>query len=100
VPARATLLVLALLAAAADACGESAEHHQRYLFAQKCAMCHALDPGRLSPDPRAPNLGRLRPGLEQVRRAIIDGRPGMPKGLAGGSDVDEIAAYVVERTHG
>ena len=34
------------------------------------------------------------PQLEQVRRAIIDGRPGMPKGLLGGSDVDQIAAYL------
>jgi hypothetical protein len=33
-----------------------------------------------------------------VRRAVIDGRPGMPKGLLGGDDVDSIAAYVVART--
>jgi len=37
-------------------------------------------------------------GAEQVRRAVIDGRPGMPKGLLGGDDVDSIAAYVVART--
>jgi hypothetical protein len=30
--------------------------------------------------------------------AVIDGRPGMPKGLLGGDDVDSIAAYVVART--
>ena len=34
--------------------------------------------------------------VEQVRRAVIDGRRGMPKGLLGGSDVDEIATYVAE----
>jgi len=33
-----------------------------------------------------------------VRRAIIDGRPGMPKGLVGGDDVDKVAAYVVQKT--
>ncbi len=29
---------------------------------------------------------------------MIDGRPGMPKGLVGGDDVDEVAAYVVKKT--
>jgi hypothetical protein len=33
-----------------------------------------------------------------VRRAVIDGRPGMPKGLLGGDDVDSIAVYVATRT--
>jgi hypothetical protein len=33
-----------------------------------------------------------------VRRAIIDGRPGMPKGLVGGDDVDAVADYVVQKT--
>ena len=50
-----------------------------------------------------PNAANLldpanRPQLEQVRRAMIDGRPGMPKGLLGGSDVDQIAAYLSGQT--
>ena len=51
---------------------------------------------RETPVPNATNLldPANRPQLEQVRRAIIDGRPGMPKGLLGGSDVDLIAAYL------
>ena len=36
--------------------------------------------------------------LYDWRRAVIDGRPGMPKGLVGGDDVDTVAAYVVEKT--
>ena len=38
--------------------------------------------------------GSLFPMVEQVRRAIIDGRQGMPKGLLGGADVDQIARYL------
>jgi hypothetical protein len=46
----------------------------------------------------AKNLWDVHPTREQVRRAVIDGRPGMPKGLLGGDDVDAIAAFVVART--
>jgi mono/diheme cytochrome c family protein len=89
---------LLLVAAVAAGCGETAAHHHRYLWAQKCAMCHSLALARPSPNPRAPNLAQVRPSVEQVRRAVIDGRRGMPKGLLGGADVDEIAAYVAETT--
>jgi mono/diheme cytochrome c family protein len=99
-PRAITLAALLVPLLAGCGGGETAAHHHRYLWAQKCAMCHALDPARPSPDPRAANLGRLRPTVEQVRRAIIDGRPGMPKGLLGGSDVDEIAAYVAAVARG
>jgi mono/diheme cytochrome c family protein len=63
---------------------------------QKCAACHGVSATAKPPVPAAANLldPNHRPGLEQVRRAIIDGRPGMPKGLLGGSDVDQIAAYL------
>jgi mono/diheme cytochrome c family protein len=96
----APLLLPLALAATAAGCGggDNAAQHQRYLWVQTCAACHAIAPGRQSPDVTAPNLAVVRPGLEQVRRAVIDGRPGMPKGLLGGDDVDSIAAYVVART--
>ena len=42
----------------------------------------------------APNLLAGSYTVEQVRRAVIDGRKGMPKGLLGGGDVDEIADYI------
>ena len=63
---------------------------------QKCAACHGVSSTAKPPALRAANLldPANRPTLEQVRRAIIDGRPGMPKGLLGGSDVDQIAAYL------
>jgi len=96
----APLLLPLALAATAAGCGggDTAAQHQRYLWVQTCAACHAIAPGRQSPDVTAANLAVVRPGLEQVRRAVIDGRPGMPKGLLGGDDVDSIAAYVVART--
>ncbi len=97
----APLLLPLALAATAAGCGgggDSVAAHQRYLWVQTCAECHAIAPGRRSPDVAAANLSDVRPGLEAVRRAVIDGRPGMPKGLLGGADVDSIAAYVVART--
>jgi mono/diheme cytochrome c family protein len=96
----APLMVPLALVATAAACGssESAAQHGRYLWVQNCAACHAIAPGRASPDVNAKNLWDVHPSREQVRRAVIDGRPGMPKGLLGGDDVDSIAAYVVART--
>jgi mono/diheme cytochrome c family protein len=97
---RAAPLLLTLSLATASACGggDSTAQHQRYVWVQSCAECHALAPGKPSPDVAARNLWDVHPSLEQVRRAVIDGRPGMPKGLVGGDDVDAVAAYVVEKT--
>lgn len=96
----APFLVPLALAAAAAGCGggDSAAQHQRYLWTQSCAECHAIEQGARSPDVGARNLWDSRPTYQQVRRAVIDGRPGMPKGLMGGDDVDAIAAYVIART--
>jgi mono/diheme cytochrome c family protein len=94
---RTAAIALAIALVTATACGgESASHHSKYLYMQKCAACHGVASGQDTPVERAANLldASSRPQLEQVRRAIIDGRPGMPKGLLGGSDVDQIAAYL------
>ena len=97
----APLLLPLALVASATACGgggDNVAQHQRYLWVQTCAECHAIEQGARSPAVNAKNLWDARPTYQQVRRAVIDGRPGMPKGLLGGDDVDAIAAYVVART--
>jgi mono/diheme cytochrome c family protein len=98
----AAVPVLLAVALAASGCGgESTLHHQRELYMQKCAACHGVAAGSPSPVPRADNLlgAAHRPDREQVRRAIIDGRPGMPAGLLGGHDVDLIADYLSQGQH-
>ncbi|HEX5196973.1 MAG TPA: cytochrome c [Gaiellales bacterium] len=97
--AAATAIVIALTAATGCG-GETAAHHSQYLYMQKCASCHGISADAKTPVRNATNLldPANRPQLEQVRRAIIDGRPGMPKGLLGGSDVDQIAAYLSGET--
>jgi mono/diheme cytochrome c family protein len=95
---RAAATLLGLVSCCAACGGSNSRAHQAYLWEQTCAPCHAIASGRPSPDVRAPNLADTRPTLEEVRRAVIDGRPGMPKGLLGDGDVDDIAAYVVART--
>ena len=90
--AAATLVVL--LAAGSACGGESTLSHQRYLYAQKCASCHGVSASAQTPVADAPNLLAGSYTVEQVRRAVIDGRKGMPKGLLGGNDVDQIADYI------
>jgi len=89
-------LLLAVVLAASCGGGGSSEAHGHYLYMQKCASCHGVSADARTPDEHASNLlaANPKPGVEQVRRAIIDGRPGMPKGLAGGRDVDAIAEYL------
>lgn len=97
----APLLLPLALVASATACGgggDSVAQHQRYIWTQSCAACHAIERGAPSPDVNAQNLWDSHPTYQEVRRAVIDGRPGMPKGLIGGNDVDAIAAWVVART--
>jgi mono/diheme cytochrome c family protein len=94
---RAPVIPIALALLAACACGgESAAHHARYLYMQKCAACHGVSATAKTPVVNAENLldPQNRPQVEQVRRAIIDGRHGMPKGLLGGGDVDQIASWL------
>jgi mono/diheme cytochrome c family protein len=78
--------------------GETTAHHEQYLWMQHCASCHGVGPNATPPDAAAPNILAHPPSVERVRRAVIDGAPGMPKGLLGGSDVDQIAAYVTGTT--
>jgi mono/diheme cytochrome c family protein len=96
----APVSLLAASLALAPACGGggSSGTDAAYAWEQNCAACHSLTPGKPSPNTDAANLADVRPTREEVRRAIIDGRPGMPKGLVGGDSVDNIAAYVVQKT--
>jgi cytochrome c551 len=97
----APVSLLAASLALAPACGGgggSGGSGAAFAWEQTCAPCHALAPGKESPNPDAPNLSDVRPTREEVRRAIIDGRPGMPKGLVGGDTVDKIADYVLQKT--
>jgi mono/diheme cytochrome c family protein len=94
-------VLLAVLLVSSGCGGQGTLHHQRELYMQHCAACHGVAAGSAAPDPRAGNLlaAAHRPDREQVRRAVIDGRPGMPKGLLGGEDVDQIAAYLSQDQH-
>jgi len=96
----APVSVLAVSLAVVPACGGGGAGGSGAAFAweQNCAACHSLTAGKPSPNTNAANLAEVRPTREEVRRAIIDGRPGMPKGLVGGDDVDKVAAYVVQKT--
>ena len=97
--AAATTLVVVLVAGSACG-GEATVSHQRYLYAQKCASCHGVSAAAQTPVAEAPNLLAGSYTVEQVRRAVIDGRKGMPKGLLGGGDVDEIADYIAHHGEG
>jgi mono/diheme cytochrome c family protein len=97
--AAATLLVL-LIGGSACGGGESAVSHERYLYAQKCAGCHGISASAQTPVADTPNLLAGTYTVEQVRRAVIDGRKGMPKGLLGGTDVDQIADYIAHSREG
>jgi cytochrome c551 len=96
----ALVSVLAVSLAVVPACGGggSGGSGAAFVWEQNCAACHSLTAGKPSPNTNAANLAEVRPTREEVRRAIIDGRPGMPKGLVGGDDVDKVAAYVVQKT--
>jgi cytochrome c551 len=96
----APVSVLAASLALAPACcgGGSGGSEAAFIWEQNCAACHSLSAGKPSPNPDAANLADVRPTVEDVRRAVIDGRPGMPKGLVGGDDVDAVAAYVAKKT--
>jgi len=98
----APVSILAASLALAPACGggSSGGPDPAFVWEQNCAACHSLVAGKPSPNPDAANLAEVHPTVEEVRRAVIDGRPGMPKGLVGGDDVDAVAAYVVKKTGG
>ena len=94
-------VLLAVLLVASGCGGKSTLQHQRELYMQKCAACHGVAADSAPPVPGAGNLlaAAHRPGREEVRRAVIDGRPHMPAGLLGGEDVDQIADYLSGGQH-
>ena len=69
---------LALVALAAG-CGEGDADRAGFLWEQRCAPCHAVQPGEPSP-------------------AVDEGAPGMPPDLVGGDDVDLLIEYLERRT--
>ena len=96
----APVSVLAASLVLAPACGGGGQTGTgaAFAFEQNCAACHSITAGKPSPNTNAANLADVRPTREEVRRAIIDGRPGMPRGLVGGDEVDAVADYVVQKT--
>ena len=95
-----SLLAGSLILTSACGGGASGNTNAAFVYEQNCAACHSLTAGTPSPNTNAANLAELHPTHEEVRRAIIDGRPGMPKGLVGGDSVDQVAAYVVKKSSG
>jgi len=89
-----------LLAAGGCGGGETSATHSREMYMQRCASCHGISADAAPPLAAAPNILAGGYEVEQVRRAIIDGRSGMPKGLLGGHDVDDIAAYIAGKGGG
>jgi mono/diheme cytochrome c family protein len=87
-------IALVLLAAG---CGEDGGERAAFLWEQRCAPCHSIDPAEPSPALAAPNLGEHPPSAERIRRAVSEGLPGMPAGLVGDDELDELVAYVRER---
>ncbi|HEU0193760.1 MAG TPA: cytochrome c [Gaiellales bacterium] len=92
VPLAAAVLLLAA------GCGGSSEHDRHVIFEQNCAACHSISPGKPSPVAKALNLYDLHPSPAQVRRAITEGAPGMPRNLVKGDAVGEVVQYVQETT--
>ena len=93
-----SLMAGSIVLASACGGGGSGNTNAAFAFEQNCAACHSLTAGKPSPNTNAANLAELHPTREEVRRAIIDGRPGMPKGLVGGDSVDQVADYVVKKS--
>lgn len=66
-----------------------------------CAVCHTLaDAGATGAV--GPNLDELKPGLEQVRSALIDGVGVMPSfaDILSEDDLNAVAEYVVSASKG
>ncbi len=92
--------ITALLAAALamTACGTTAKHEPAALFQQNCGSCHAIAKGDLSPVAAAPNLYDLHPSREQIADAVAHGRPGMPRRLLVGGDLEQAIEYILQET--
>lgn len=76
-----------------DAGNGSSASGGKALFEQSCKGCHTLADASAA-GTAGPNLDDLKPTEEQVRKAVVDGKGGMPAGLYKGADADEVAKYV------
>lgn len=79
-------------------CGGASEHDRQVVFEQNCAACHSIAAGKPSPVAKAPNLYDLQPSATEVRRAVTEGAPGMPRNLVKGDALGEVVQYVEETT--
>jgi cytochrome c551 len=71
--------------------------HGQQLFQEKCAGCHADQPGASSPFSGAPNLADAASSLDEQRilDQIANPAPPMPAGLVSGQDAKDVAAYIL-----
>jgi mono/diheme cytochrome c family protein len=75
-----------------------AEEHGRELFIENCGSCHTLDAAGTQGQ-IGPNLGDIPLDEDEVLAAIENGGTGsgnMPKGLLGGKDAEDVAAFVAK----
>jgi mono/diheme cytochrome c family protein len=94
----APITALLVAALAVTACGTTAKHEPQALFQQRCGTCHAIAQGGLSPVVAAPNLYDLHPTRTQIVNAVAHGRPGMPRRLVTGDDLERVIDYVLQET--
>ena len=86
------ILTLAMVAAGCG--GSAAGQPGRDLYVQRCAGCHGISAQALTPDPAAPNLLAGNYDADMVRRAVAQGRPGMPAGLLEGELAERVVRYL------
>jgi mono/diheme cytochrome c family protein len=94
----APITALLVAALAVTACGTTAKHEPQALFQQNCGSCHAIAKGALSPVVAAPNLYDLHPTRAQITDAVAHGRPGMPRRLLAGDDLEHVIDYILQET--
>ena len=95
------------LAFALSGCGtggytsEGSQGTGKKLFVQACGGCHTLaDAGTTGTV--GPNLDEAKPDLALVIDRLLNGKGAMPpfKGQLSTQQIADVAAYVVEATHG
>ena len=98
----ASAMGVAMLAAmiAAPAAAEAGNAARgRALAEQFCAKCHAIAPGRASPDPNAPGFMRMAADPEQTRSSLRQfitlPHFEMPPQTITTAEIDDVIAYIL-----